>query len=124
MGPNKILASIFALAILIKLAFIIARPNLWMKFAGVLIENSARTTVIYLILAAIVGYYVFSRISILDAAAVMLFTSLLMGLSLAPYGKSLLKLGEEAMSTGLGKAWLPLLLWGLLALWILYAAFV
>ncbi len=95
-----------------------------MKIVDVIMKNYVRTMVIYLILAAIVGYYVLTSINIMDVAVVMLFTSLLIGVSLAPYSTSLIKLQEEVMSVGVGKAWLPMLIWGILALWILYAVFV
>ena len=122
MTSIKILATIFALAVLVKLALIIIRPNLWMKVVDVILKNYVRTMVVYLVLAAIVGFYVLTNLSIVDVAAVMLFTSLLGGVSLAPYSTSLKKLQEEVMSVGLGKTWLPMLIWGLLALWILLAA--
>jgi hypothetical protein len=124
MPPIKILAIIFAIAVLVKLTLIISRPDLWMKVVDVIMEKPVRTMVIYLTLAAIVGYYVLTKITIIDVAAVMLFTSLLIGVGLAPYSTSLLKLRDDVMSVGLRKAWLPVLIWGLLALWILYAAFV
>ena len=122
MTSIKILATIFALAVLVKLALIIIRPNLWMKVVDVILKNYVRTMVVYLVLAAIVGFYVLTNLSIVDVAAVMLFTSLLGGVSLAPYSTSLKKLQEEVMSVRLGKTWLPMLIWGLLALWILLAA--
>jgi hypothetical protein len=123
MTPTKILAIIFAVAILVKLAFLIIRPRLWARAAHAVIGNYATATVIYLILAAIVGYYVLTSINIVEVAAVMLFASLLIGLSLAPYAASLVKLSDEVMQVGLGKTWLALVIWGLLALWVLYAVF-
>jgi hypothetical protein len=124
MSPTKILATIFAIAVLVKITLIIIKPNLWMKVVDVIMENYVRTMVIYLVLAAVVGSYILTRISILDIAVVMLFTSLLVGVSLLPYSASLLKLREDILRVGLGKAWLPMLIWSLLALWILHAAFV
>jgi hypothetical protein len=121
MAPTNVLATIFAIAVLIKLIFIISKPNLWKKATDFLLGNYLRTTVIYLILAVIVGYYVLTSINIIDVAAVMLFTSLLIGVALAPYSTSLLRLQEDVMKVGLEKAWLPMLIWGLLALWVLYA---
>ncbi len=124
MTSIKILAAIFAVATLVKLAFIIARPRIWAQAADVIIKNYQRMTVIYLIGAAIVGYFVLTRINIIDVAAVMLFTALLIGLALAPYSESLLKLSDDVMKVGMGKTWLAVLIWGLLALWTLYAVFV
>lgn len=124
MAPTKVLATIFAAAVLVKLTLIICKPDLWMKIVDLFIKKYVRTMVIYAVLAAIVGYYVLTTIHIIDVAAVMLFTSLLIGVSLAPYSTSLLKLREDVMNIGVGKAWLPMLIWGILALWVLYAVFV
>jgi hypothetical protein len=124
MAPTKVLATIFAVAVLVKLTLIICKPDLWMKLLDLIMKKYVRTMVIYMMLAAIVGYYVLTTIHIIDVAAVMLFTSLLIGVSLAPYSTSLLKLREDVMSVGIGKAWLPMLIWGILALWVLYAVFV
>ncbi len=124
MAPTKVLATIFAVAVLVKLTLIICKPDLWMKLLDLIMKKYVRTMVIYMMLAAIVDYYVLTTIHIIDVAAVMLFTSLLIGVSLAPYSTSLLKLREDVMSVGIGKAWLPMLIWGILALWVLYAVFV
>jgi len=123
MTPIKVLATIFAFAVLAKLTFLIVKPDLWMGFVGVFLKNYTMTIIIYLALAAIVGYFILTSISITDVAAVMLFTSLLIGIALVPYSTSLLKIAEEAMSTGLGKAWISMVIWGSLALWVLYAVF-
>jgi hypothetical protein len=119
--PIKILATIFAVAVLVKLIFLVINPNLWMKKIGGLLKNPLMTTAVYLGVATIVGYFVLTRISIIDVAAVMLFTSLLIGLGLAPYSSFLLKMGEEMINKGVGKAWLALVIWGALALWVLFA---
>jgi hypothetical protein len=119
--PIKILATIFAVAVLVKLIFLVINPNLWMKKIGGLLKNPLMTTAVYLGAATIVGYFVLTRISIIDVAAVMLFTSLLIGLGLAPYSSFLLKMGEEMINKGVGKAWLALVIWGALALWVLFA---
>ncbi len=56
-------------------------------------------------------------------AVVILFTSLLMGLTLMPYEGSLLKMGQEIGAIGLGKAWLALIIWVAIAVAVLYRLF-
>lgn len=123
MTPIEILATIFAVIVIIKLAVITADPNLWMKTAGALLKNQVLTTIIYSVLAVIIGYYVFTALSVVQVAAVMLFTSTLIGIGLAPYSKIILKLGEELSDVGVSKAWLAMLIWGMLAIWVLYSVF-
>ncbi len=123
MTPIEILATIFAVIVIIKLAVITADPNLWMKTAGALLKNQVLTTIIYSVLAVIIGYYVFTALSVVQVAAVMLFTSTLIGIGLAPYSKIILKLGEELSDVDVSKAWLAMLIWGVLAIWVLYSVF-
>ena len=59
---------------------------------------------------------------IIDIAAVMAFTALVMGLGMLPYAKALLKTAEEMSATRsklLRNAWLPLVIWAVIALWVL-----
>ncbi len=118
----KLLATIFAVAVLVKIALILIRPDVWVKVADLAINNYGATVAGYLVLAVITGYYVLTNVNIVDVAAVMLFTSFLMGLTLAPYHDSLFKLRDEALRTGWQKIWLPLVIWAALACWVLYAA--
>ena len=78
-------------------------------------------TVVYAILLVIVGYYLLSAISIVEFGAVMLFAILFMGIGFLPYLKTVLKLKEEVIEMGIGKAWLSVIIWLVLALWILYS---
>ena len=95
-----------------------------MKTVGAMLNYPVATTLIYLFLAGIVGYYVLSNIAIIQIAAVMLFTSLLGGIGLAPYSRVMLRLGEEILNEGVSKAWLSMLIWTLVAIWVLYTVFV
>ncbi|MBM4273989.1 MAG: hypothetical protein FJ134_05960 [Deltaproteobacteria bacterium] len=119
----KILAVIFALAILAKIAFIIISPRRYEEFTEKLLKNPQQAMLIYSILTIVVGLVVFLRLNIIDIAGVMLFTSLLIGIGLLPYTNSIIKLREEALTQGLGKAWLSLLIWVGIAVWVLYAVF-
>ena len=78
---------------------------------------------IYLVLLVITGYFVFTRIDLIDVAVVMLFTSVLLGLSLLPYLASIPQLREAIVSVGLAKFWPGLIIWAAIAVAVLYRIF-
>ena len=123
MSVKRILAVIFAAVILIKLLFWIIAPNFWMGLVDSLLGHQTAVTVIYLGLLVITGYYVFSSLDFIDIVVVMFFTSILIAIGALPYASLLLKLRDQITSIGLGKAWLSLLLWGALAVVVLYKIF-
>ncbi len=120
---KKILASIFSLIILLKLVFVLAAPQQWMGFAAGLLGNQVLATIIYLILAVITGYYIFSTLDLIDIALVMFFTSILVVLALIPYANLFISLNEQIVASGMGKAWLAMVIWLALAVAILIRVF-
>lgn len=120
---KRILAGIFAGTILLKLLVGFINPAKWLDLTGALLGHTIIVTAIYLILLIITGCYIFSSLKLIDIALVMFFTSLLVGLSLVPYAPLLLRMSEEIAVLGIGKAWLALLLWGALAVAVLYQVF-
>jgi len=123
MAALEIIATIFALLILVKIVVVLVNPQLWMKkVAEPLLGNPPLATAVYGILAVVVGYYVFTDLDITDVAAVMGFTALVMGLGMLPYAQALLKVAEEMSATRsklLRNAWLPIVIWVVIALWVL-----
>lgn len=117
---KRILAAIFAGIILLKLLVGLMNPAKWLGLTGVLLGHHTLVMGIYLVLIVITGYYIFSSLNLIDIAVVMFFTSLLVGLSLVPYAPLLLKMSEEIAALGIGKAWLALLIWGVLAVAVLF----
>ena len=120
---KKILAGSFALMILLKLGFVVTSPQQWMGFAAVFLVHYVLFMAIYLILLVITGYYIFSSLNLIDIALVMFFTSLLTALVLIPYTTLLLSLNEQIIASGMGKAWLAVVIWGVLAVAILFRVF-
>jgi len=122
MAALDIIATIFALLIVVKIVVLLVNPQLWMKkVAEPLLGNPLLATAVYGILAIVVGYYVFTNLDIIDIAAVMAFTALVTGLGMLPYAQTLLKTAEEmsARSKLLRNAWLPIVIWVVIALWVL-----
>jgi hypothetical protein len=120
---KQILAGFCGVAILAKLLFIIISPVKWVGLMEVFLGHTAIIWPVYLVLIIITGYYAFSSVDLIDLAVVILFTSLVIGLSLIPYSESLLKLGGEIATQGLGQAWLAMVIWGALAVAVLYRVF-
>lgn len=123
MTPIEILATIFAVIVIVKLAVFIAKPGILMKATEGMMKNEVLTTLTYLVLAVIVGYYIFAELTVVQVAAVTLWVSILIGIGVAPYSKILLKSRDELLSAGISKAWLAMLIWAVLAIWVLYVVF-
>ena len=123
MTALEIIATIFAIFVLVKMVVVLIDPQIWMKkVAEPLLGNPRLATTVYGVLAIVVGYYVFASLHIVDVAAVMLFTALVMGVGMMPYSKALLKIAEEMSATRadlLRNAWLPIVIWTVIALWVL-----
>lgn len=128
MTALEVIATIFAILVLVKIVVVVINPRLWIKnVAEPLLGNPPLATAIYAILAIVVGYFVFSRLPVTDVAAVMLFTALVTGIGLMPYARPVLKIAEEisaTRSTLLRKAWLPIVIWVGIAFWVLAAVLI
>jgi hypothetical protein len=123
MAGKKILAVIFALLILVKLAFLLINPGKWLGIARILASHTGEVTVGYLIALAIIGYFIFTSMDIIDVAVVMLFSGLLVGLNLIPFTATLHTTMQEIATAGLGKAWLALIIWVAIAIAVLVRVF-
>ena len=120
---KKILAVIFAALTLIKLTFLLISPGLWLGATQAFLGHYALMIAIYLVLLVVTGYFVFTRIDLIDVAVVMLFTAALLGLSLLPYLASIPQLREAIVSVGLAKFWPGLIIWVAIAVAVLYRVF-
>jgi len=120
---KKILAVIFAAVILLKLAFLLISPSLWQGATQAFLGHYGAMIGIYLMLLIITGYFVFTSLDLIDVAVVMLFTSLLLGLSLIPYLALVPQLPEAIVSVGFAKVWPAWILWAAIAVAVLYRIF-
>jgi hypothetical protein len=123
MSVKKILAVIFAALVLIKLVFLLISPGKWLAVSQTFLGHTGTVTWVYLAVLAVTGYVIFTSLDLIDVAVVMLFTGVLMGLSLIPYAGSLQQVGQEIGSVGLGKAWLAWIIWVGIAVAVLYRIF-
>ncbi len=124
MAPIEILATFFAVFVIVKLVVVTVKPGLWMTWAKGILKNELLITLIYFVFAVIVGYYIFAELTVVQVAAVTLWVSMLIGIGFIPYSKILLKTSDELLSVGISKTWLSMLIWAVLAVWVLYAVFI
>jgi hypothetical protein len=123
MSAKKVLATIFAGLTLVKLLALWLIPDKWLNLSSLILRHQTILNYVYLALLAITGYLIFSSLNLIDIALVMLFTSLLTGLFFLPYSAPMLKFGEAMAAIGLAKAWLPLVIWGAVAVAVLAKVF-
>ena len=121
MDALEVLAVIFAVVVLVKFAALLASPVSWMNTAGAMLDHPRACTWIYAVLAAVVGYFVFTRMGVVEVVSAMLLTSLLMGIFLGPYSRTILKLGREMAGEGFGRLWPSMVIWAVIAVSALYA---
>jgi hypothetical protein len=120
---KKILAGSFAALVLIKLAFLLISPASWLGATQAFLSHYTVTVGMYLVLLVITGYFVFTSLDLIDVAVVMLFTGILLGLSLIPYLAAMPKLPEIIVSVGLAKVWPAWIIWAAIAVAVLYRVF-
>ena len=127
MTPIEVLATIFAALILFKIFLSIFNPQLRMRMAeGIMNKNPSVLTISFLILTAIVGYYVLSSLTIVEVAASMMLLSGLLGIFYIQYPEIMTKLIKESLKSRqdfLRKNWLSLIIWVVIAIWVLYELF-
>lgn len=124
MSGKQILAGVFAVLVLIKLAFLLISPGKWLAVSQAFLGHGNLVTGIYLAVLIVTGYYVFTSLDLFDVAVVMLFTSALVGFSLIPYAPALKTMGQEIGTIGFGKAWMAWIIWVAIAGAVLYKIYV
>ncbi len=122
MTPLEILALIFAVAILGKALVYLISPKGLTGMADKLFKNTTLLTVIFLVLAVVVGYYVIAALGIVAVVATVLFAHLLIGILFAQFPKQYTGMAKEILKSKT-KTWLLFLIWIALAVWTLYALF-
>lgn len=111
--------------IVIKLIVLLVNPKRWMNFSKKLYSNKTTYTIVSLILAAVVLYYLLLEITIVQILAVVAFVALLMMIGLGPYYNSLAKIAETQIKKGnfWKDNWFYILIWGALIVWALVEMF-
>ncbi|MBU1129006.1 MAG: hypothetical protein KJ949_00040 [Nanoarchaeota archaeon] len=124
MNAVEILALIFAIAVILKMAVILISRKSFGKFAKSIYSKPALLFVIELVLGVIVFYYLLQTLSIVTIMACVLLGALLTGMSFAFFTKELSPMISKIMKANvLKKIWFLMLIWLALAIWVLIALF-
>jgi hypothetical protein len=118
----ELMATILAVGVLIKLVFVLIKPDGYFGFAKSLYSNPMLIRIVFVVLAAITGYYLLQTVSIVTIAAVALFIMLIAGIGIVPYIDEIFSAMESRPKTAqaiLSRHWLSFLIWLGIAIWVL-----
>ena len=115
----KIIAAILIAFSAIKLLFVLVDVRAWVRFARRLYANPVVTSVVALLLAAIVLYLLLAAgMSIVQILAVCVFVVLLLVVGIAPYANELFAwLDRQDLGAMIKRQWLYTLIWVVLLAW-------
>tara|TARA_Y100000310_G_scaffold338992_1_gene430240 strand:+ start:8264 stop:8653 length:390 start_codon:yes stop_codon:yes gene_type:complete len=121
-----LLATIFALVVLIKIIIVLVSPEFHIKFATKLLDNKHLLYLVYIIAIVLVGYYLLQEIPLVTIAAILLFAFLIIGLALIPLYDSVIASIEEHFQSRnhvIKKFALTIIIFLILAIWTLYTIY-
>ncbi|HUW43403.1 MAG TPA: hypothetical protein VMV95_00360 [Bacillota bacterium] len=116
---------VFVILAIIKIIVVSFNPKEWFKFAKSLYKNGAVLFIVELILAAVLFYFLLAELSLVHIMAVIVLGALLTGMTFALYNKETIDWAGKILKgkTLWNKAWLPLLIWLALSIWVLVELF-
>ena len=126
--PIEIIALLFAALILVKIGVIIfSGPKKWMDTVKPIYANPKTSSIVAVLLALLVFWYLIQELTIVQIFAVIAFTSLLMGLSFFQHSKEVWEMAQKMLKKNkgqfLGPEWLLILVWIVLSVWAIVAIF-
>ena len=96
MTAIEVLAVVISLIILVKIGVILlAGPKVWIKVPQFLLKYKQVTVLVYSLGVLVTGYYLLTVLSVTEVMAAVLFSSLLLGVSLVPYYETILKTSQK-----------------------------
>ena len=117
MTATNILAIILAVIVLIKAVIFLPMK----KYPKNMFKHKTWFGILSLILAVIVGIFLFKEMSIVQVAAAALFVFLVYGFTMTPFVNKFAGIGKDAVKHK-GKFWFSFLIWIILAVIVLIAA--
>ena len=127
MTPVQIMALIAALIVPIKLLTLLKSQKTWLdNVTRRFWANSVITSIFAFIVVVITLYYLLQELTIVQIWAALLFSMALIALGLAPFSKYMLQVEEQwfTKTNTLKAGWFAVMVWLVLAIWVLYALFV
>lgn len=123
--PIEWIVTIFAVLVLIKLVVIMINKKSWWNLTKGVYGNPGITGVVFLVLAAVVLWFLLQELSIVQIIAAGVFMVLLMGFAFMGYSKELMSLAKNIYAKKFsGRMWLYIIIWVVLLIWVLWELFV
>lgn len=125
MSAIEIIALVLVIISAIKIAFLLINPKAWFHSVGKFWMKPGVATIFALVVGGVVLKYLLDELTIVQIFAVMALHSLLFWIMLAPYKKDWYDMATRELSSGklMKKNALGLLIWIVLALWVLKTIF-
>jgi hypothetical protein len=121
MTPVEIIAFIFAIGILFNFVLIIfIKPGSLIPVIEKIYPKKPLMSAVLLILISVMGYFLLAELTIAQIFVAAIFGMYIYGLILAQYPEELMRVSGEIVKNK-KKAWLPLFIFLLLAIWVLYS---
>lgn len=126
MTPVKMIALVFIVFALVKIAVICVNPLSWKAFVRKIYGKPAVTAIVSLIMAAVILRYLLRELTIVQVFASMTFMMALMMAQFAMLGNEIIGLSDRFLNdrTIIKKMWVPITIWIALMGWVLYELFV
>lgn len=122
--PLEIISLLFSVIVLIKIVAVLPNRKMIAKKTKIALKHVDAIETLMLISAVIIGYFVFSTMSIVQIVAVMFLTSFLFSMVLYAIPESVEAIYKAMSKKKLNKwIWLNIVIWLIIALWTLYAIF-
>ncbi len=118
--PIEIIAAIFATLVIIKMIFIIFNKKAWYENVVKTVYNgSGSNSLLLLIIALVLFYYLIKELSIVHIFAVMAFSGVLFGFALSNYSKEFLPMLRKVYGKDLNT-----IQWGFIIIFLVLALLV
>lgn len=120
----EIIAAIFAILSLVKIIAILFNKKGWYNFAKSVYGNTKTTSIVFVVLAIIVFYYLLQSLTIVQIVAASAFIGLLIGIGYLAYSKDMLDFMKKVYDKKIsGWLWVYIIIWALIMLWTIYEIF-
>lgn len=109
----------------IKLLVILINPKAWVKVIKTIYSAPALMTLISLVLAGLTLNYLLEELTIVQIFGSMLFFMFLMMVGVSAYHKEVISWTESLLKKkdAMRRAWLSIIVWVVLLIWVFYSLF-
>lgn len=122
----EILAVLFAVLTIVKVVVTLRSPSARVEMVEKAAKHKTSMSLLYLALTLLSGYVVIGYLGVVNVAAVMMFTYFMMGFAIMPFIDPFIKATKPYLkdpSALLMKSWPSVILWLVLAVWVLVKVF-